>query len=134
MARKKTSKLRLFGKKTIKLAKSNDGECLRHIEEADGRLSTVKKMRLRLNRLIGDANCDTQQKEWLAARAVALVTYLESQEVKLMEDEPIVWQTYLQAVRTLADILNKLGLDKAGKGAKQLADYLIDIKSKKKKA
>ena len=106
---------------------------LRTIAEADSRYHVVKQMRLRIKQMMQDCAADTLQKEMLVGRAVFICQYLESQEVDSLEGQEMDWRTYLQAVRSLADVLNKLGLDKASRSAKTLESYLLDARKRKGK-
>jgi len=126
----KKRKTRLWGKKRLKMprpvsANRDKGFSLRLITEADSRYSVVKTMRQRLEQLKEDAGVDTAAKEWLAARAVFLVGYLESEEVNALEGKDINWQRYIQATKALSDVLNKLGIHKdLTRGVQRLESYI----------
>jgi hypothetical protein len=126
----KERKPRLWGKRRLKMprpvsAKKDRGFSLRQITEADSRYAVVKTMRQRLEQLKEDAGVDTVSKEWLAARAVFLVSYLESQEVNALEGKEINWQRYIQATKALSDVLNKLGIQKdLARGVQRLETYI----------
>jgi hypothetical protein len=125
----KTRKPRLWGKTRLKMpkpvpAKKDKGFSLRLIGEADSRFAVVKAMRRRLEELKRDAGVDTVSKEWLAARAVFLVGYLESQELDALEGKQIDWRQYLMATRSLTDVLNRLGLEREAKSAQRLNEYI----------
>ena len=111
------------------LSKTNDrGFSLRAINDADQRCKSVKLLRQRLEQLKEDANCESVQEEWLAARAVFLLAYLESMEIEHLEGEQINFQRYLGATKTLSDVLNKLGLKKEVRGVERLENYIIQQK------
>jgi hypothetical protein len=126
------TKPRLFAPKRCKLPKprlskrsKKDFE-LRVIGEADQRFHVVKQLRARVQQMMDDCQAETLAKEFLCARAVYLNSFLESQEVEALEGKKPDWRLYLQAVRALADVLSKLGLEPAVKTAKRLEDYIID--------
>lgn len=130
------TKPRLYGVKKFKMPKpprkSKGRFELRTINEGDGRYHVVKLMRERVAKLIEDCGAqDTLAKELLCGRAIYIASYLESQEMDAIEGKDMEWKTYLAAVRSLADVLNKLGLDKAARGAKNLETYLIDAGKRK---
>ncbi len=110
-------------------SKKDNGFSLRLITEADWRFAVVKQMRKRLETLMDGAGVDTQQKEWLASRAVFIVRYLESLELDALEGTSIDFKRYFQATKSLSDVLSKLGLDREAKSAAKLTDY-IDGKRK----
>src|SRR4051812_27235148 len=131
MKTKHKRKIRLYGKEQPRMprpvsAKKDKGFSLRLITEADSRFAVVKQMRKRLESLMEDAGVDTVSKEWLAARAVFLVGYLESMELDALEGKQIDWRRYMQAVRSLSDVLGKLGLNRESKSAKRLQDYIVE--------
>ena len=103
---------------------------LRTISEADSRYHVVKLLRQRVQRMIEDVNATTLAKEMLVSRAVYLASYLESEEIAALEGKEMNWRIYLMAVRALADVLGKLGLEKAVAGAKRLEDYVFDQRHK----
>src|SRR4051812_34182163 len=111
---KMTKKPRLYGTKKYKMPKpsrrSKGKFELRTIQEADSRYHVVKLMRERVQKLMEDCNADTLAKEFLCGRAVYIASFLESSEMDAIEGKTMDWRTYLQAVRSLADVLNKLGL------------------------
>ncbi len=126
----KKPKPRLYSDRKVRMpkpiAKRRDkGFSLRMIDEADSRFRAVKEMRRRLQRLKREAGVDTAAREWLAARAVFLLAYLESQEVASLEGEEINWQRYLMTTRSLTDLLNKLGLDREARSTERLQDIII---------
>ncbi len=128
---KRHNKIRLYGKRIVKLpypitGKKDKGFRLRQITEADNRFAVVKTMKQRLKQLIEDADITSIQSEWLAARAVFIVGYLESLEVDALDGKQIDWTKYLQATRSLTDVLNKLGLDKVLKSAQRLENYVAN--------
>jgi hypothetical protein len=136
--RHKRRKVRLYGKEQPRFpkprsAKRDKGFSLKTINNADCRFAVVKQMRKRLDQLMDDAGVDTVSKEWLAARAVFLVGYLESLEVDAFEGKEIDWKRYMQAVKSLSDVLSKLGLDRAAKSAARLHDYLNGNGSRRKR-
>lgn len=104
---------------------------LRTIKEADSRYHVVRKLRQGIERMLSEVGESTLAKEMLCGRAVFLCGYLESQEVAQIEGQELDWRVYLQAVRSLADVLNKLGLDQAKKSAKSLDAYLTDVRKRK---
>lgn len=124
------SKPRLYSKRKYKAPKprsrGNGKFELRVISEADSRYHVVKVLRQQVAKLIADTNADTRQKELLCARAAFIAAYLESQETESLEGKELDWKTYLAAVRSLADVLNKLGLNQAKAGTQTLQDYLTD--------
>ena len=129
--KKITRKPRLYGKRVVKLpypivGKKDRGFSLRQITEADNRFAVVKTMKARLKQLIDDADITSIQREWLAARAVFIVGYLESLEVDALDGKQIDWTKYLQATSSLTDVLNKLGLDKVLKSAQRLEHYVAN--------
>ncbi len=114
MKTKPKKRLRLFGKKKVRLpkpglAKKDKGFTLRMIQEADSRFAVVKQMRTRLQELLEDCGIETKAEEWLAGRAVFMLSYLESMEVDAMEGQEIRWASYCQACNTLNGLLTKLG-------------------------
>ena len=133
----KTRKQMLRRKNRVKMpkpvsAKKDRGFSLRQINEADARLAVVKTLRKRLKQLMVDAGVDCIQREWLAGRAVFLVAHLESLEVDALEGKDIDWRSYIQSVKALSDVLNKLGLDKdVTRGVKRLETYIVESKSSK---
>lgn len=114
-------------------ARKDKGFSLRLITEADSRFAVVKQMRKRLETLMDDAGVDTQQKEWLASRAVFIVGYLESLELDALEGTDIDFKRYFQATKSLSDLLSRLGLDREAKSAVKLQEY-IEQGAKKRKS
>lgn len=139
-ARNKKRKPRLKGKHRQHLPKpvtaSKDrGFSLRMIEEADGRLASVKLMRARLSDLMEDSGCDTVQQQWLAARGVFLLSYVETLECQALEGHQINWGQYLQAVKALSDVLSKLGLSRdVTRGVQRLQSYVEEASRKNGKS
>jgi hypothetical protein len=131
-------KPRLYSRKRVKMpkpplkTKNDHGFSLRTINEADSRFHVVRLMRERVKNLMDD--CDAHSsigKEWMCGRAAFILGYLETQEIDAIEGTKMDWKTYLAAVRSLTDVLTKLGLDKAVKGAKTLEAYLNDARNSK---
>jgi hypothetical protein len=93
-------KPRLYGKhkQRLPLPKSSSHRAksfeLRTIREADQRLSVVKLMRERIRKLMLDCDAQTIQEEWLASRAVYLLSFLETCEIEAMEGKPMPWKLY----------------------------------------
>lgn len=131
-----TKKPRLYGVRKYKMplppSRRSKGKFeLRTINEADSRYHVVKLLRQRVQKLMDDCAADTLAKELLCGRACYIASFLESQEMDAIEGKEMDWKTYLAAVRSLADVLNKLGLDKAVQGTKRLETYLIDATKSK---
>lgn len=132
-------KPRLTGKRKVRLPipkpSSQRGPSfeLRTINEADSRLSVVKQMRERIRKLLLDCDGKTIQEEWLAARCVYLLGYLESAELEAIEGTPMDWKLYATNTRLLADVLKSLGLKQAKRSTQTLADYLDDMHANKAK-
>src|SRR5262245_36227434 len=110
----KNKRKRLYGKKKVRMPKPGfadpkAGFSLRLIEEADSRFAVVKQMKKRLEHLLADCDIQTQAEEWMAARAVFVLSYLESVEVNAYEGKEISWSSYMQACNALNSLLTKLG-------------------------
>lgn len=112
--KERRKRLRLYGKRRPRmpkpgLAKRDKGFSLRLINEADSRFAVVKQMRQRLKQLLDDCGTETLAEEWLAARAVFMLGYLESLEIEAYEGKTINWASYCQACNALNGLLTKLG-------------------------
>jgi hypothetical protein len=131
MKTKRKRKPRLYGKdrltfrNPVSAKRDKKGFSLRIIEEADGRLHVVKTLHTRLKQLLDDTGSDTLARHMLAARAVFIAAYLESVEVTALEGtKEIDWKRYLQATKSLSDVLSKLGLNREAKKADRLHEYI----------
>jgi hypothetical protein len=130
----KTKKPRLYGKKPprmpkpVSAKKDKDGFSLRLIDQADHRFAVVKQMKARVDQLLDEAGCETFAKQCLAGRAVFILSYLESTELDALEGKQIDWKMYFQSVRSLGDVLAKIGLDKEAKQTIQLSQYIESSK------
>ena len=129
------TKTRNRGSRTVKLPVPGEpGKTyeVHSLDQADGRFGVVKRLRARMNKLLKETNADTVAKQVLCTRAMFLLSYIETQEVRSMNRKTIDWSLYLKVLRQLTDVLAKLGLDKAADSAKTLESYLAS-KSKKPK-
>lgn len=130
------NKKRLYGKKQPRMphpvsAKKDKGFSLRLIDSADHRFAVVKQMQNRVNQLMEEAGCETFAKKCLAGRAVFILSYLESTELDALEGTEIDWRMYFQSVRSLGDVLAKIGLEREAKSAVRLAEYIESGKKPK---
>jgi hypothetical protein len=134
-----TKRTRLTGKSKARMplpfvkAKKDDGFSLRVIDEADGRYSLVKRLKMRLATLIEDAGIDSIQGEMLAGRCVFLCAYLETLETNCMEGKKIDMGRYAQTVNALNGTLNKLGIQKQVKKDMTTLEAYVSSNSKKKR-
>jgi hypothetical protein len=133
-------KTRLYGKNPPRLPKpvsakrdTREGFSLRIIDEADHRFAVVKQMKSRVDRLIEETGSDTLAKQFMAGRAVFILSYLESTEIDALEGKQIDWKAYLAATKALTDALHKLGMNREAKSAITLSDYVADKVKKKGK-
>ena len=130
------TKTRLRGDKQFRLptpGKNGESYEVKSLDMADGRYSVVKRLRQRLSKLTEETNADTVAKDVLCNRAMFLLAYLESAEIRFLSAKKMDWSTYLKVLRQLTDVLAKLGLDRAAGSAKTLASYLESQKTKTKK-
>ena len=133
----KTKKPRLYGKpprmpKPVSAKKDKGGFSLKMIDQADHRFAVVKQMKARVDQLLEESGSDTFAKQCLAGRAVFILSYLESTELDALEGKQIDWKMYFQSVRSLGEVLSKIGMDKEAKSAVRLADYIDSLEKKKK--
>ena len=129
MKTKRKRKPRLYGKDRLTFrnpvsAKKDKGFSLRTIEEADSRFHVVKTLHKRLKQLLDETGSDTLARKMLAGRAVFVAAYLESAEVDGLSGNEIDWKRYLQATKSLSDVLSKLGLNREAKKADRLHEYI----------
>lgn len=137
----KPRKLRLWGRTAPRLPRPTGKDAkrgdfaLRVLGEADGRCSVVKETRRRLKELMEDAGANSFQKRALAARAIFLLAYLESQEIEALEGNRVDMGSYVHVMNCLTGCLNKLGLSKQSKkgDAISLEDYLATDGSNRKR-
>jgi hypothetical protein len=121
--------------KLVSARKDRDGVSLRMIEQADGRLLVVRRMRERVARLLDEFQADTLAKEALAGRAAFILQSLESRELDAFDGNEISWREYTSLVKTLTSVLKELGADKdAQQSGQRLQQYIIDMEPKRKKA
>jgi hypothetical protein len=131
-----TKKPRLYSKREPRLPvpsyrrRTKDKSfALRTLDNCDARFAIVKELRRRLEQLKEDAGVQTIQREWMAARAVFLVSRIESLEYDAVTGKSINWREYMTAVKCLGDVLKRLGLGQERKTTTRLRDYVLDAKT-----
>jgi len=93
------------------------------LDEADGRIATVKELRRRIDLLKVDTASDSYQKDILCQRAVFIACQLETQERAAIEGGEFHPGTYTQMVNALVGLLRSLGLEKQAKEVESLEAY-----------
>lgn len=127
--RAKRTKIRLRGKKRVKLPTSYKP---RLFVEADNRRAVVKELRRRVERLKEDCGATSYQQEMLCEEAVHLFSKLETFRVRELNGEDVSEfdGARTQMLNCLQGILAKLGLTKKMATADDLDDYLSRKKRK----
>lgn len=93
------------------------------LEDADGRIATVKELRRRIELLKTDTASDSYQKDILCERAVFIACQLETQERAAIEGGEFHAGTYTQMVNALVGLLRSLGLRRQAKEVESLESY-----------
>ena len=93
--------------------------------DADRRVSIIRAIEDRVERMKADTGADSYQKIVLAERAVFLLTILETQERDAIEGtRPLDAGGYVQAVNSLIGIFRALGLERHVKQVGGLTEYM----------
>jgi hypothetical protein len=99
--------------------------CPRFWESSDARISAVKIIKKRYERLKQDAGGDeSYQRDLLIQRAAFMSILIETQEVEASEGQSFDLGVYTQATNTLMGLLKTLGLEKRIKSVADLKSYL----------
>lgn len=101
------------------------------LDDCDNRLSMVKELRRRIQRLRDDVGATSYQQELLCERAIFVSVQLETMERRAVETGELDASAYCQTVNVLSSLLSKLGLKRATKQVQSLESYVTSKRSKK---